>query len=137
MHFYQLGLYFACFILTYPKIKSDKIAVFIFIGNNKVLWYRIFSKAFESIINNNGVPSSIYGDFIAILIEKQLAGDFDLTQGERLPLGAKVAIMEGKYEDEIGYIEKFNGAKRADILISIMGRKIRETLSLVNLRPAW
>ena len=91
----------------------------------------------ESIINNNGVPSSIYGDFIAILIEKQLAGDFDLTQGERLPLGAKVAIMEGKYEDEIGYIEKFNGAKRADILISIMGRKVRETLSLVNLRPAW
>lgn len=91
----------------------------------------------ESILNNNGVPASIYGDFIAFLIEKQLRGDFDKTQEEKLPLGARVAIMDGKYEDEIGYIEQYNGQKRADVLISIMGRRVRETLSLVNLRPAW
>lgn len=91
----------------------------------------------ESIINNNGVPSSIYGDFITRLIERQLQGDFDLTRNEPLPRMAKVKIMEGRYEDCEAVIANLPGKKRAELLISIMGRKVRDTLALANLRPAW
>ena len=91
----------------------------------------------ESIINNQGVPSSIYGDFVADLIERQLRGEFDATKDEDLPQWAKVAIMDGKYEDCIGIIAKLPGRQRAELLINIMGRKVRDTLSLAQLRPAW
>jgi transcriptional antiterminator RfaH len=96
----------------------------------------------ESIINNNGVPTSIYGDFIVELLERQLRGEFDLTRQEetgkqQYPVGAKVAIMEGQYAGALGHIVKFPSAKRAEILLSIMGRRIRDTLALANVRPAW
>lgn len=96
----------------------------------------------ESIIANQGVPSSIYGGFILKLLERQLKGEFDLTRIEETgrqeyPVGAQVKIMDGKYEDAIGHIEKFPSDKRAEILISIMGRKVRETLALAQVRPAW
>ena len=91
----------------------------------------------ESILNNSGVPTSIYGDFIVALLQKQLCGDFDLTSSQKIPVGARVAVIDGKYENEIGQIARYSGKKRAEVLISIMGRRVRETLSLAHLRPAW
>lgn len=100
----------------------------------------------ESIINNNGVPSSIYGDFIVDLMERQLRGQFDFQKG--FPVGAKVAIVDsieypgtinddGVWEPSIAYIERFKPNQRAEFLISIMGRKKRDTLQLAQVRPAW
>jgi transcriptional antiterminator RfaH len=95
----------------------------------------------ESIINNNGVPSSIYGEFIVRLLERQLRGEFDNTRDEvgrqNYPIGARIIIAEGKWEDAIGVIERFKGGQRAEILVSIMGRKMRQTLELANMRPKW
>lgn len=91
----------------------------------------------ESIINNNGVPSSIYGDFVYPLLERQLKGDFDITAAEPLPQWAKLKIMEGKYEDCEAVLARMPSKNRVELLISIMGRKVRETLALANVRPAW
>lgn len=95
----------------------------------------------ESIINNNGVPTSIYGEFILKLLERQLRGQFDQTRDDTgqqtYPVGARIVIAEGKWEDAIGIIERFKGGQRAEILVSIMGRKQRQTLELANMRPKW
>jgi transcriptional antiterminator RfaH len=90
----------------------------------------------HSIVNNQGVPSSIYGDFIVRLLERQLKGDFDLTNADKPPVGAKMMIMDGRYEDCIGHIERLRPNQRAELLISMMGRKVRDTLGLAQLRPA-
>jgi transcription antitermination factor NusG len=101
----------------------------------------------ESIINNHGVPSSIYGDFILDLMTRQLRGQFDLSAAEKYPVGSRVAIVDsieypgeivdGKWEPAIAHIERFKPNQRAELLISIMGRKRRDTLQLAQVRPAW
>jgi transcription antitermination factor NusG len=106
----------------------------------------------ESIINNNGVPSSIYGDFILELMERQLRGQFDLSTDTEtpkgFPVGGRVAIVDsieypgavnddGVWEPIIAHIERFKPNQRAELLISIMGRKKRDTLQLAQVRPAW
>jgi len=91
----------------------------------------------ESIINNNGVPASIYSDFVINLIERQMEGEFDVTKDEPPPQWAKMAVMDGKYEDCIGIIAKMKPNQRVELLINIMGRKERATLQLAQIRPAW
>lgn len=90
----------------------------------------------ESIINNNGVPSSIYGDFIFDLVERQMKGDFDHLKERPMQRGDIVQIMDGKYEDLWAVIDRLPGKKRAELLISIMGRKVRDTLGLAQIRPS-
>lgn len=90
----------------------------------------------ESIVNNNGVPSSIYSEFIWELITRQMKGEFDETKTEKMPVGGKIAVVEGKYDGALGHIAKLPGNQRAEVIISIMGQKQRQILRLAELRPA-
>lgn len=98
---------------------------------------------FLGMLNNGGIPVPVprrrlsgdgpYTTFVDDLIMRQTLGEFDAIRFDPLPIGARVAIVEGEFRDMLATIV----SKRHGIVtVKPEGTNIHARASFGNLRPA-
>lgn len=87
----------------------------------------------EGILGNAGVPMSVPGGFVMDLLTRELKGEFDQIKDEKLPNGAKIAILEGKYD---GLIAVLTGGKNNHVVCRIEGNPQEVKLPLASVAAA-
>jgi len=90
----------------------------------------------QAVISNGGSPCPIPRREVDHLFDAYLAGWFDETRGD-LPIGARVAIVQGAFDNWIGTVTGIEGRGRQHT-VRILGQKT--TLSKLPrnaLRPAF
>jgi transcription antitermination factor NusG len=65
----------------------------------------------ETILSSGGSPLSFTTDDVADFILRQLKGEWDEIEGEKLPVGAKIAFMDGPHEESEAVITAMKGNK--------------------------
>lgn len=71
---------------------------------------------------------------VEAVLHRYMAGEFDETTGSA-PIGARVAIMAGKFENWIGTVTQQKGRR---VNVKLLGRNAHvNDVALQNLRPAF
>lgn len=86
---------------------------------------------FLEVINNCGIPAAVPDGYIAGLMKRELEGEFD--QINELPIGARVAVMEGEFRYMLATIVS---KKHGIVTIKPIGSNKHVRASLGLLRPA-
>lgn len=88
----------------------------------------------EGILGTAGVPMTIPGGFVLEILARELKGEFDYVSKEgRLPNGAKVAIVDGKYD---GLIAILGGIRGHEVRCKVFGNPHEIKLPLAFIRAA-
>lgn len=89
-----------------------------------------------SLLCNDGLPVRIDEEIITALMQSCRFGVFDETTAVgRLPIGAAVKIMVGPLRGFIAELKSADsGAKRAEIFVSMLGKKMPLRMKFAELR---
>lgn len=63
----------------------------------------------ECLISNNGWPVPIHRGFIEGLMVRYMKGEWDQVANEKLPLGARVRVVEGQFDNMLATITNVRG----------------------------
>lgn len=100
----------------------------------------------ESLIGTNGVPAVIRASFVEAFMARYLAGEWDFCTQEpvrliagggmrtnpRYPVGARVRVVSGEYDDLIATITQVKGNK---IAVKLLEQAIYAHLTPLQVRP--
>ena len=89
----------------------------------------------ESIVGSSGVPFIIPKDFVEEMIRRQLKGEFDYAHKEVLPAGAKVRVVDGKWDGEIGIITSEKNANAGSLMVKLLKEKYEQKIGAYAVRP--
>lgn len=78
-------------------------------------------------------PEPISQDFIDDFLYRQLAGEWDFVAQDVLPAGARVRIVEGRYDDALAIISHIAGGKA---VVKLIGERAEFRISTASLRAA-
>lgn len=87
----------------------------------------------ESLLCNNGIPMVVPRRFVESFIGRFLAGEWNEIEKEDLPVGARVRIMDGRYEEMLATITKVKGHK---IVAKLLESAIYTNLMALSVRAA-
>lgn len=89
----------------------------------------------ESIISHLGVPCAMPRGEVEDLLSRYLNGEFDQVANGAIPLGARVCIMEGQFDNWLATVT--NREKGGRYAVKLLGRNQHvNKLTLNALRPA-
>jgi transcription antitermination factor NusG len=88
----------------------------------------------ESIVSNCNIPTVIPREFIEYFLMRQLRGDFDYANKEPLTKGAKVKIVDGKWDEAIGIITGGSTAYNGSVMVKILNEKAHQRLGAYSVR---
>lgn len=72
----------------------------------------------DSILANNGIPVVVASKWVEGLIVRQLRGEWDEIAQNDIPLGARVRILEGEFNDMLATVTSYKGNQ---ILVKLQG----------------
>jgi transcription antitermination factor NusG len=87
----------------------------------------------EGILGNAGVPMTVPGALVVDLLGRELKGEFDETKDQKLPIGAKIAIMDGQHD---GLIAVLCGGNNGHVICRIVDSARETKLPLASVRAA-
>lgn len=87
----------------------------------------------ETILSSLGVPVPVPHRFVEDMLSRYLKGEWDEVGQERLPLGARIRIMEGLFADMLATITKIDGKR---ITAKLLGTNFYKDLNLKNVQAA-
>jgi len=91
----------------------------------------------ETVLFNEGVamPFTVPEGFIEETLRRQLAGDFDFTKEDPMPLGAKVVIVQGEWDGLFAVVTgRKGGAGNGDVMLKVLKMKAPIRLPLASIR---
>ena len=89
----------------------------------------------EALILASGEPWPVKRSDVDDLMHRYLAGEFDEIKNGPLPVGARVAIVAGKFENWLATVTKA-GDRRATVKLKGTRQHVND-ISLKSLRPAF
>lgn len=89
----------------------------------------------EAVLCNGDVPAPMPSGLVEEFIRRQLKGEFDQVAREAMPIGARIKIMDGQFEDFFATVVSFKRSG-GEILAELIGKKTRTRVSLLSVRPA-
>jgi transcription antitermination factor NusG len=89
----------------------------------------------EAIVGSSGVPFIIPKDFVEEMIRRQLKGEFDYAHKEAMPKGAKVRVVDGKWDGEIGIITSEKTANAGSLMVKLLREKYEQKIGAYAVRP--
>lgn len=90
----------------------------------------------EAVLCNGDVPAPMPGGLVEEFMRRQLSGEFDKVEKEPIPMGARICIVDGPYEDFFATVVGLGKKSGGEILAQLLGKKTRTRFSLMSVRPA-
>lgn len=90
----------------------------------------------EALICTAGVPIAMPVGLVEEFIRRQLSGEFDLVSQEALPVGARIKIMDGQYEDFFATVISIGRKSGGEVLAQLLNSRVRTRFPLISIRPA-
>jgi transcription antitermination factor NusG len=87
----------------------------------------------ETIIANLGNPAPIPSRFVEGFLQRYMAGEWDEVSKGKLPLGARVCIVEGEFEDMLATITQRKSGKTT---VKLMGTAQYQVVADRSMRAA-
>lgn len=87
----------------------------------------------EGILCNSGVPIVIPRRFVEDFLFRYMAGEFDEVAKSALPVGARVRIVEGPYDDVLATVLN---VKNNQAVVKLLTSAVSTKLGLFSVRPA-
>ena len=89
----------------------------------------------EDIISHLGVPCVMPRADVEDFLERCLLGEFDKVAGKSIPLGARVAIVDGKFDNWLATVTGRD--KGGALTVKLLGRNVHlNKLPASSVRPA-
>ena len=89
----------------------------------------------EDIISHLGVPCVMPRGDVEDFLERYLLGEFDEVTGKGIPIGARVAIVEGKFDNWLATVT--GREKGGGVTVKLLGKNIHVNKLLASsVRPA-
>jgi transcription antitermination factor NusG len=89
----------------------------------------------ESIVSQLGIPAVIPADKVEELLQRYMAGEFDQVANAAIPIGARVMILEGEFDNLLATVTGFGKGGRATVKLLDRNRYVSK-LSAVSMAPA-
>lgn len=90
----------------------------------------------EFILSSEGVPVTIPGVLVEVLIKRQLKGEFDFAARESIQRWSKVKIMDGPHDDELAVIQNISTKGGGEVLLKLIETNRHVRLSKMWIQPA-
>lgn len=87
----------------------------------------------ERLIGCNGTPIPIPRRFVENLLKRQLQGEFDEAAKGKAPVGARVRVVEGQFEDMLATV---TGGKGNKLTIKLFESRVETSVSVFAIRAA-
>lgn len=65
----------------------------------------------ELLISNLGIPEPVPSHWVEGFLARYLAGEWDEVEKERLPVGARIRVIEGEFDNLLATITSIKGRK--------------------------
>jgi transcription antitermination factor NusG len=88
-----------------------------------------------SIISHMGIPAVIPADKVEDLLRRYLAGEFDAVANAAIPIGARVMILEGEFDNLLATVTGIGKGGRATVKLLEQNRYVSK-LGLASMGPA-
>lgn len=88
----------------------------------------------ESMLAINGIPCVIPRKFIEDFLQRYMAGEWDYVEKEPLPIGARVRIVEGQFDDLLATIIQVKGGRQ--LMVKLLDSTTYAKIPRVSVRAA-
>lgn len=89
----------------------------------------------ESVVSHMGIPAVIPSGVVEDMLARYLAGEFDQVANAAIPIGGRVMILAGEFENLLATVTGFGRGARATVKLVGESRYV-EKLGLRDLAPA-
>lgn len=87
----------------------------------------------ESLVGNLGKPTSFPSHWIEGLLSRYMAGEWDEVAEGKLPVGARIRIVEGEFQDQLAIVTSSKGQR---VNFKLIGAKSESRLNQCSVRAA-
>lgn len=87
----------------------------------------------ECFVDVAGDPVAFPGRWVTDFLQRYLSGEWDAVAGNPIPVGARVRIMEGEWQDMLGTV---TGRKNGKVVVYPLGTKTPISTHASNVRAA-
>jgi transcription antitermination factor NusG len=86
----------------------------------------------EALLSNGGMPQVIPRQFVEAFIRRYMQGEWNKVDGEKIPRGAHVRIVEGQFDDLLAVVTNVSGHT---LFAQLADRTTIAKLSMYSVRP--
>ena len=87
----------------------------------------------ETILSHQGIPAAVPSRYVEDLLSRYLKGEWDEIEKDKLPLGARIRVMEGEFADMLATVTQIDGKK---LSAKLFGKNNYQKFSAANVRAA-